>query len=44
METGTIMIVLGFVGMIGCMVILFLLPGIFKKQRKKMLEEIDENF
>lgn len=44
MEIGTVMMVLGITGMTGCMVILFLLPGIFKKQRKKMLEEIDENF
>lgn len=44
MEIGTIMMVLGILGMIASMVILFLLPGIFRKQRKKMMEEIGEDF
>ena len=35
MEIGTIMMIIGIMGIIAGMVLLFLLPGIFKKQRKK---------
>lgn len=44
METGTIMLVIGIVGILICMIILVLLPGLFKKQRKKLLEEIVKEF
>ena len=40
MEIGTIMMIIGIMGIIAGMVLLFLLPGIFRKQRKKMMEEI----
>ena len=42
METGTIMLVIGIVGILICMIILVLLPGLFKKQREKLLEEIEK--
>ena len=35
MEIGTIMMIIGIMGIIAGMVLLFLLPGIFRKQRKK---------
>ena len=43
MEIGTIMMIIGIMGIIAGMVLLFLLPGIFRKQRKKMMEEIGED-
>ena len=42
MEIGTIMMIIGIMGIIAGMVLL-LLPGIFRKQRKKMMEEIGED-
>ena len=43
MEIGTIMMIIGIMGIIAGMVLLFLLPGIFRKLRKKMMEEIGED-
>ena len=43
MEIGTIMMIIGIMGIIAGMVLLFLLPEIFRKQRKKMMEEIGED-
>ena len=43
MEIGTILMIIGIMGIIAGMVLLFLLPGIFRKQRKKMMEEIGED-
>ena len=43
MEIGTIMMIIGIMGIIAGMVLLFLLPWIFRKQRKKMMEEIGED-
>lgn len=43
MEIGTIMMIIGIMGIIAGMGLLFLLPGIFRKQRKKKMEEIGED-
>lgn len=37
------MMIIGIMGIIAGMVLLFLLPRIFRKQRKKMMEEIGED-
>lgn len=39
---GTVMLIGGSVGLVICIVILFLLPGIFEKQKKKLFEEIEQ--
>ncbi|MDO4273485.1 MAG: hypothetical protein Q4D16_07445 [Eubacteriales bacterium] len=38
---GTIMFAAGIAGMIICMIVLYILPKIFEKQRKKLMEEIE---
>lgn len=38
---GTIMLIGGITGLVVCIVMLFLLPGIFEKQKKKVFEEIE---
>ncbi len=39
---GTMMFAAGIIGMFVCMVVLCVLPGIFKKQRKEMLDKIEQ--
>lgn len=39
---GTVMLIGGIVGLVICIVMLFLLPGIFEKQKKKLFEEIEQ--
>lgn len=39
---GTVMLIGGIAGLVICIVMLFLLPGIFEKQKKKLFEEIEQ--
>ena len=39
---GTVMLIGGIVGLVICIVMHFLLPGIFEKQKKKLFEEIEQ--
>lgn len=39
---GTFMLIVGIVGAITCILLLFLLPGIFARQKKKLYEQIEE--
>ncbi len=41
MGAGVVMMAGGIVGMVVCMTLLCILPGIFEKQRKKLLSEIE---
>ena len=41
MGAGVVMMAGGIVGMVVCMILLCILPGIFEKQRKKLLSEIE---
>ena len=42
MILGKIMFAGGLIGVICCMVVLCILPRIFEKQKKKLLEKIEE--
>ncbi|MDC7289642.1 hypothetical protein NXH76_17715 [Blautia schinkii] len=37
---GTVMFIVGIVGLVTCLVLLYFMPKIFSKQKKKLLEEI----
>lgn len=39
---GTIMLIGGIVGLVICIVMLFVLPGIFEKQKNKLFDEIEQ--
>ena len=41
MGAGVVMMAGGIVGMVVCMILLCILQGIFEKQRKKLLSEIE---
>ena len=40
---GTIMFFGGILGMVICMVMLFILPGIFEKQKRKLFEQMEND-
>lgn len=43
MEIGTIMMIMGLIGIVAGVSLLLLLPGKFRKQKKKLMEEIWED-
>lgn len=44
MTLGKIMFTGGIVGMVICVIILCIAPAVFKKQKKKLLEEIEKDY
>ncbi|MDO4650721.1 MAG: hypothetical protein Q4B26_18955 [Eubacteriales bacterium] len=41
---GIVMMIIGIIGVIAGLVLLIILPGIFKKQRKKMLNKVEYEY